>query len=149
MIRRPPRSTRTDTLFPYATLFRSDRPAGVVEEHVDPLGAQLAEPGRHVVGAVVDGAVEAEVVYQPGALLVGAGDPDHPAAEDLGDLHGDRAGGARGGGDHDGLPLLDLADVGEADVRSKAVRPEQAQRGPRNDPLPPRTRDHTVGAHAE
>src|SRR3546814_5989118 len=27
MIRRPPRSTRTDTLFPYTTLFRS-RPAG-------------------------------------------------------------------------------------------------------------------------
>src|SRR3546814_8103210 len=29
MIRRPPRSTRTDTLFPYPTLFRSgnDRPA--------------------------------------------------------------------------------------------------------------------------
>src|SRR3546814_3240589 len=29
MIRRPPRSTRTDTLFPYTTLFRSI-PAGVV-----------------------------------------------------------------------------------------------------------------------
>src|SRR3546814_4161216 len=27
MIRRPPRSTRTDTLFPYTTLFRSDRHA--------------------------------------------------------------------------------------------------------------------------
>src|SRR3546814_13464530 len=26
MIRRPPRSTRTDTLFPYTTLFRSDGP---------------------------------------------------------------------------------------------------------------------------
>src|SRR3546814_3071108 len=26
MIRRPPRSTRTDTLFPYTTLFRSGRP---------------------------------------------------------------------------------------------------------------------------
>src|SRR3546814_5286387 len=26
MIRRPPRSTRTDTLFPYTTLFRSDDP---------------------------------------------------------------------------------------------------------------------------
>src|SRR3546814_3919768 len=26
MIRRPPRSTRTDTLFPYTTLFRSDQP---------------------------------------------------------------------------------------------------------------------------
>src|SRR3546814_18796477 len=27
MIRRPPRSTRTDTLFPYTTLFRSRRPS--------------------------------------------------------------------------------------------------------------------------
>src|SRR3546814_5149404 len=27
MIRRPPRSTRTDTLFPYTTLFRSKAPA--------------------------------------------------------------------------------------------------------------------------
>src|SRR3546814_5391094 len=29
MIRRPPRSTRTDTLFPYTTLFRSDE-AGLI-----------------------------------------------------------------------------------------------------------------------
>src|SRR3546814_5187057 len=29
MIRRPPRSTRTDTLFPYTTLFRS--PAGIAD----------------------------------------------------------------------------------------------------------------------
>src|SRR3546814_14016062 len=29
MIRRPPRSTRTDTLFPYTTLFRSHSPAGI------------------------------------------------------------------------------------------------------------------------
>src|SRR3546814_16232995 len=28
MRRRPPRSTRTDTLFPYTTLFRSDGPLG-------------------------------------------------------------------------------------------------------------------------
>src|SRR3546814_8112386 len=28
MIRRPPRSTRTDTLFPYTTLFRSGSPGG-------------------------------------------------------------------------------------------------------------------------
>src|SRR3546814_6205989 len=32
MIRRPPRSTRTDTLFPYTTLFRSN-PKGVLYEH--------------------------------------------------------------------------------------------------------------------
>src|SRR3546814_19857602 len=29
MIRRPPRSTRTDTLFPYTTLFRSHAPQGL------------------------------------------------------------------------------------------------------------------------
>src|SRR3546814_7671606 len=29
MIRRPPRSTRTDTLFPYTTLFRSASEAGI------------------------------------------------------------------------------------------------------------------------
>src|SRR3546814_1261270 len=29
MIRRPPRSTRTDTLFPYTTLFRSPRRRGI------------------------------------------------------------------------------------------------------------------------
>src|SRR3546814_8050872 len=50
MIRRPPRSTRTDTLFPYTTLFRSvglrrvlvvDRLAGVLLQ-VQALDADLA-----------------------------------------------------------------------------------------------------------
>src|SRR3546814_8994900 len=38
MIRRPPRSTRTDTLFPYTTLFRSGKrhDPGVIDDHVDP-----------------------------------------------------------------------------------------------------------------
>src|SRR3546814_12739873 len=31
MIRRPPRSTRTDTLFPYTTLFRSKRASGALD----------------------------------------------------------------------------------------------------------------------
>src|SRR3546814_5276243 len=36
MILRPPRSTRTDTLFPYTTLFRSDRVANyVINEYLD------------------------------------------------------------------------------------------------------------------
>src|SRR3546814_7305985 len=38
MIRRPPRSTRTDTLFPYTPLFRSNRP-----NLIDPA---LLRPGR-------------------------------------------------------------------------------------------------------
>src|SRR3546814_15072666 len=32
MIRRPPRSTRTDTLFPYTTLFRSERVLSILDE---------------------------------------------------------------------------------------------------------------------
>src|SRR3546814_3733284 len=34
MIRRPPRSTRTDTLFPYTTLFRSEPHCGFVGGYV-------------------------------------------------------------------------------------------------------------------
>src|SRR3546814_2943921 len=56
MIRRPPRSTRTDTLFPYTTLFRSNGQGkvppprcgqrGTVGRHADSrLGAE-AEPRR-------------------------------------------------------------------------------------------------------
>src|SRR3546814_9935394 len=37
MIRRPPRSTRTDTLFPYTTLFRSCQPLG--QKFLDRSGA--------------------------------------------------------------------------------------------------------------
>src|SRR3546814_19974106 len=48
-IRRPPRSTRTDTLFPYTTLFRSGSTDGLLD--VFPcLGSSLeccAEVGRH------------------------------------------------------------------------------------------------------
>src|SRR3546814_18845696 len=51
MIRRPPRSTRTDTLFPYTTLFRSvdvGRIVGAGEMQADArkLLAEAAEP-RH------------------------------------------------------------------------------------------------------
>src|SRR3546814_9999149 len=37
MIRRPPRSTRTDTLFPYTTLFRSDQLPRVDEDDLYPM----------------------------------------------------------------------------------------------------------------
>src|SRR3546814_2308800 len=41
MIRRPPRSTRTDTLFPYTTLFRSVERDGLaaIDDWVEPLAA--------------------------------------------------------------------------------------------------------------
>src|SRR3546814_7616668 len=48
MIRRPPRSTRTDTLFPYTTLFRSPQgPQGPAVEAV--LGLDLEPLLRQVV----------------------------------------------------------------------------------------------------
>src|SRR3546814_3113814 len=45
MIRRPPRSTRTDTLFPYTTLFRS-----LIRGHARALAAAGRE-GKYCVGA--------------------------------------------------------------------------------------------------
>src|SRR3546814_16670791 len=41
MIRRPPRSTRTDTLFPYTTLFRSVDILGPQAGHLEGDGARL------------------------------------------------------------------------------------------------------------
>src|SRR3546814_6896849 len=50
MIRRPPRSTRTDTLVPYTTLFRSADVAGVEKtflvEHVAALAAIIGARDR-------------------------------------------------------------------------------------------------------
>src|SRR3546814_1348104 len=66
MIRRPPRSTRTDTLFPYTTLFRSKdgrshfaavvRAARFVDHHCDDdawVGRRReADEGRHILADV-------------------------------------------------------------------------------------------------
>src|SRR3546814_6284122 len=48
MIRRPPRSTLTDTLFPYTTLFRSDH------QHQIALRGELAHGVLAVLGGVAD-----------------------------------------------------------------------------------------------
>src|SRR3546814_13412188 len=55
MIRRPPRSTRTDTLFPYTTLFRSSNmgdlsPLSNREEAVIMGGAEPAQPMINIDG---------------------------------------------------------------------------------------------------
>src|SRR3546814_10910869 len=63
MIRRPPRSTRTDTLFPYTTLFRSVV-AALVSGHSESdlgalvnavLGGQPGEAERQIANAALDG----------------------------------------------------------------------------------------------
>src|SRR3546814_2913762 len=60
MIRRPPRSTRTDTLFPYTTLFRSRL------NEIEDLGRPEAELGfatrRNLLGEALSGALAAFMV---------------------------------------------------------------------------------------
>src|SRR3546814_13325341 len=62
MIRRPPRSTRTDTLFPYTTLFRSA--VGCDAQDVDVAGRDLVVAAPAV--PFVDGAVERHAQQAPG-----------------------------------------------------------------------------------
>src|SRR3546814_2098573 len=72
MIRRPPRSTRTDTLFPYTTLFRSrddvDRVRRLpLEQMLQEAVALALDRGRF---AGVDRLPEGRVLAQPLALLL-------------------------------------------------------------------------------
>src|SRR3546814_945517 len=61
MLRRPPRSTRTDTLFPYTTLFRSELAEAVAHVHrgrhprqvgVTGVREDRGDAGAHVVAAL-------------------------------------------------------------------------------------------------
>src|SRR3546814_10934530 len=60
MIRRPPRSTRTDTLFPYTTLFRSG-------EGFQKLAARIGLAVLHLLGHLDEVGLAVDVVV-PGTL---------------------------------------------------------------------------------
>src|SRR3546814_583959 len=45
MIRRPPRSTRTDTLFPYTTLFRSEVADADAQDYIEEPSVGVGEAG--------------------------------------------------------------------------------------------------------
>src|SRR3546814_6397040 len=90
MIRRPPRSTRTDTLFPYTTLFRSvlhvERAARVDQQ------AEAVAPAQHRQrrgGGAIDvhpldprrGAGDAQRDVMRGVLVFGTDDDRGIAAE--------------------------------------------------------------------
>src|SRR3546814_18908465 len=78
MIRRPPRSTRTDTLFPYTTLFRSPSPTdptnpiatcGPSSQFAAGLGRRFARVvvTTGLAGVVLAGCAERQVVAAPDA----------------------------------------------------------------------------------
>src|SRR3546814_6195987 len=94
MIRRPPRSTRTDTLFPYTTLFRSgllaleDRQRDIVPVGEAPTARVLARDDP--VGLGHFGKVEL-VDRHLGALHDRVEDPDHRLGELVATLGRDAA----------------------------------------------------------
>src|SRR3546814_14664063 len=76
MIRRPPRSTRTDTLFPYTTLFRSSHEAGGVERHLAAPGRRLGVHGRRVLLGAQDEGLAVELRQLGLAVDAGGGFQD-------------------------------------------------------------------------
>src|SRR3546814_4968543 len=72
MIRRPPRSTRTDTLFPYTTLFRS----AFAKQNIVGRDADIVE---YDLGRAVGYAVKAENRQRTNDIYAGRrfGDEDH------------------------------------------------------------------------
>src|SRR3546814_16495457 len=84
MLRRPPRSTRTDTLFPYTTLCRSALLLLAQHHQLLDLGDRLrrVQPLRAGLGAVHDGvaAIQPERILEgvetlAGVLIAAVGDP--------------------------------------------------------------------------
>src|SRR3546814_19254087 len=72
MIRRPPRATRTDTLFPYTTLFRSDRRR---DHH-----HQQRRPGTRTL---LEHRCEVGHAATPAAVRLGDVDPEEAVAAHL------------------------------------------------------------------
>src|SRR3546814_12689665 len=76
MIRRPPRSTRTDTLFPYTTLFRSDiedAVAGAMIAKMRNMGEACTAANRFYVHSSVGEAFSTRLAERMAALKMGNG----------------------------------------------------------------------------
>src|SRR3546814_1516542 len=101
MIRRPPRSTRTDTLFPYTTLFRSDAQAEAFVPAVAAIkaagavaGIQIAHAGRKASANrpwegddhIPEGDPRGWQPIAPSALPFGATQPRRPRAMTKADI---------------------------------------------------------------
>src|SRR3546814_14060896 len=104
MIRRPPRSTRTDTLFPYTTLFRSAEFVAFVDDRPEHVRGRFEGESGRVADARHIGAVS------PGR---GVDLPDHRAI--FLDAH---------------AALADIAVRPDAQIELRAVGARRGQLGP-------------------
>src|SRR3546814_17603185 len=90
MIRRPPRSTRTDTLFPYTTLFRSLKVGGAVAVRIQFDNRRAGKSGEaHIARASGEGRIADEA----GSGELGKVD-EIAALDEIGDHVAARADGA-------------------------------------------------------
>src|SRR3546814_20494902 len=113
MIRRPPRSTRTDTLFPYTTLFRSAEPAVYSQTRslIPPLKGWLAWTDSLVARLGSAGRLQCVDVDADGDRA------DHLTGRRVDDRHGYlRLEGLRG------LIHLDLVEIGRATCRERVCQ---------------------------
>src|SRR3546814_620225 len=118
MIRRPPRSTRTDTLFPYTTLFRSLPSKGQIRtEHL----AGAERPGRW--GAVAGGRPFGRwrLDLRSAGLPLSTPGPDNRAHPPSRGVRGGLPDCRRGGGQHSG-PVGLSSTAGDRSVRRVAPR---------------------------
>src|SRR3546814_13561298 len=107
MLRRPPRSTRTDTLFPYTTLFRS-------------IDGELCRPVQVLEGAVV--AVDGKGALDPTARIGRPADMDRAADVSIGLAAGLQVAPLAGHLEEIEPALGDLRETGQADP-AKGRRP--------------------------
>src|SRR3546814_11328086 len=75
MIRRPPRSTRTYTLFPYTTLFRSHCQQPFKGSAYGARGTQLTEPGRTSAPVIATSPVKAAAWLVPPIMAAPVASP--------------------------------------------------------------------------
>src|SRR3546814_8737233 len=92
MIRRPPRSSRTDTLFPYTTLFRSTR--GILVGIADGVARHRGLVGFAALAAVV-AVLDIFLGIVPRAAARGHRQRDEQPADDHAEEQGTQRGKAR------------------------------------------------------
>src|SRR6267378_4678282 len=106
--------------------FMHDFSADIFKINVDAVGSRGGELFLPVRMLVVNGGVKTEVLGDPGAFVIGAGDTDDAAAVNLSNLPGDAASGASGGGDDERFAFLGRGDF-HAEKSSEPVEAENSE----------------------